>query len=565
MSNTRQHNPFYGRFAHQNFNTSNLPVSKGYDSYSQIQMEPENNKFNLMSERQQTKTFAGMLDSNKQLLSASTHKFEHSDHTEVGSMHNHSTMTSDDDMTESITDSQRNDMRRLKNRKNTKKAKSLLSSSEKCMVCRAQAARHVHYGATTCYSCKAFFRRSIQLGAAFKYTCQTRGSCVMLPNTRKACQRCRFDRCLSIGMKSERVLTEKQREKRFRKVRQKKSTSSNCKSDSISGSEATRNVVNGSRSPTNSLEHTESGSEQNMLLENRNSDSFRGPTQSSFLDDWSFEENDHSGVRARNNVRYTGETSFTSTSKGERIDEENLDNSLNEDGESLRHGVQVGKESKKYDHPQIKTEPWFDENDRPSTTEGESTDLSLGSKNIVLHTSNTSKDKISLQEHHNLPLLIKTEQEDFMPPVREGNENEKEDNFRRHSFHKQSKLVGPSSNVVDSYAYEKPKFEMTGSFINKSSSLAPQQFNIASMSSSIKSTKFSSIFMETPRTAWKSPYDDIVGPREKKNTEFSRTTLTLATTSSSSVSSTLPIDLSANQQVNILFQCFTVLYSILNK
>ena len=38
----------------------------------------------------------------------------------------------------------------------------LISSTEKCKVCREPAAKHIHYGSVTCFSCRAFFRRSIQ-------------------------------------------------------------------------------------------------------------------------------------------------------------------------------------------------------------------------------------------------------------------------------------------------------------------------------------------------------------------------------------------------------------------
>ena len=41
-------------------------------------------------------------------------------------------------------------------------ANPLISSTEKCKVCREPAAKHIHYGSVTCFSCRAFFRRSIQ-------------------------------------------------------------------------------------------------------------------------------------------------------------------------------------------------------------------------------------------------------------------------------------------------------------------------------------------------------------------------------------------------------------------
>lgn len=97
----------------------------------------------------------------------------------------------------------------------------LLSETEKCGVCGAAAAKHVHYGATTCFSCRAFFRRSIQNGAAKQYVCRKGNKCDIMVKTRKNCQKCRVDKCLDAGMKISWVLTEDERHKRFKKHREK--------------------------------------------------------------------------------------------------------------------------------------------------------------------------------------------------------------------------------------------------------------------------------------------------------------------------------------------------------
>ena len=90
----------------------------------------------------------------------------------------------------------------------------LISDTEKCIVCGAAAARHVHYGATTCFSCRAFFRRSIQNGIAKQYICRKGMSCIITEKTRKNCQKCRIQKCLDAGMKSSWVLTEDERFRR---------------------------------------------------------------------------------------------------------------------------------------------------------------------------------------------------------------------------------------------------------------------------------------------------------------------------------------------------------------
>ena len=97
----------------------------------------------------------------------------------------------------------------------------LISDTEKCRICGEAAAKHVHYGAVTCFSCRAFFRRSIQNGCPKNYACRKGGNCTITLKTRKNCQKCRFEKCLSAGMKTSWVLTDDERFRRFRKHREK--------------------------------------------------------------------------------------------------------------------------------------------------------------------------------------------------------------------------------------------------------------------------------------------------------------------------------------------------------
>jgi len=83
-----------------------------------------------------------------------------------------------------------------------------------CLICTGPAAVHQHYGAICCYSCRAFFRR----GITRNYVC-VRGDnmCQVTSITRTNCKRCRYIRCLSVGMKPELVdatLKRKQEERR---------------------------------------------------------------------------------------------------------------------------------------------------------------------------------------------------------------------------------------------------------------------------------------------------------------------------------------------------------------
>jgi len=97
----------------------------------------------------------------------------------------------------------------------------LLSPTEKCKICNEQAAKHIHYGAMTCFSCRAFFRRSIQNRTAATYACRRNQSCEINLKTRKNCQFCRYQKCILVGMKPTWVLSEEERERRFRRVRER--------------------------------------------------------------------------------------------------------------------------------------------------------------------------------------------------------------------------------------------------------------------------------------------------------------------------------------------------------
>jgi len=100
----------------------------------------------------------------------------------------------------------------------------LLSPVDKCKVCGEPAAKHIHYGAMSCFSCRAFFRRSIQNKTANTYVCRRNKDCQINLKTRKNCQYCRYERCLGVGMKPSWVLSPDERERRFRKTKEKKET-----------------------------------------------------------------------------------------------------------------------------------------------------------------------------------------------------------------------------------------------------------------------------------------------------------------------------------------------------
>ncbi|XP_055381346.1 steroid hormone receptor ERR2 isoform X2 [Condylostylus longicornis] len=71
-----------------------------------------------------------------------------------------------------------------------------------CLVCGDNASGF-HYGVASCEACKAFFKRTIQ--GNIEYTCPANNECEINKRRRKACQACRFQKCLMMGMLKEGV------------------------------------------------------------------------------------------------------------------------------------------------------------------------------------------------------------------------------------------------------------------------------------------------------------------------------------------------------------------------
>lgn len=71
-----------------------------------------------------------------------------------------------------------------------------------CLVC-GDVASGFHYGVASCEACKAFFKRTIQ--GNIEYTCPANNECEINKRRRKACQACRFQKCLIMGMLKEGV------------------------------------------------------------------------------------------------------------------------------------------------------------------------------------------------------------------------------------------------------------------------------------------------------------------------------------------------------------------------
>nr|ABC02085.1 nuclear receptor subfamily 5 group A member 1 splice variant b [Ictalurus punctatus] len=71
---------------------------------------------------------------------------------------------------------------------------------ELCPVCGDKVSGY-HYGLLTCESCKGFFKRTVQNNK--RYTCNQNQDCGIDKTQRKRCPFCRFQKCLSVGMRLE--------------------------------------------------------------------------------------------------------------------------------------------------------------------------------------------------------------------------------------------------------------------------------------------------------------------------------------------------------------------------
>ena len=555
----RQNNPFFGNHNNQTYHSSQQTTPKMYNSCMPIQMRSQNFKLNTTLGHQQNNSPMQMFEANEQSGCISTNEYDRKNENDYELLSPNAMMTSDDDVSESSKHSNTKDSAQKKCSKNSKSGKataSLLSTTEKCRVCLAQAARHVHYGATTCYSCKAFFRRSIQLGAAFKYTCQTQGHCVMLPNTRKSCQRCRFDRCLSIGMKPDKVLTEKQRAKRFRKVRQKGADVPKFEVTSTSEPEDIRRSF--TNPPADIPGQLDSESKEKKSPGVNVYTEFRGPSQSSFLEDWFFDSENNSKENERNYNPRSNERQLEFSPNILRNNETARGKTQTAAMEISDNQIETDKDAINCDQFCIKTEPVEIENDRSSLLDIDhsppSTLHKTSSSNMI------SKIPVKDEIYDSCPFtnFIRAEKDDFGTQEHEFPYEGMNKKFCNRSFQEESNLTKLSSTRSSLNDYRNTTGEGESAFsIGSSSLFAKQPIGMEKypfISSAICST-FTSTVKENNYATRRYPIEAGFGPstsRGKPNDESTCTTFTCATTSVVPVSSIIPISHSGNQQVIFL-------------
>lgn len=103
----------------------------------------------------------------------------------------------------------------------------IMDAKSICHVCQAPSKsfkpHNVHYGGICCLSCKSFFHRSTFHGTKESFQCAKSNACLLNYNDRFKCQKCRYDKCLAIGMNPNLVLTFEQKVIRFGTDKVKKS------------------------------------------------------------------------------------------------------------------------------------------------------------------------------------------------------------------------------------------------------------------------------------------------------------------------------------------------------
>lgn len=101
---------------------------------------------------------------------------------------------------------------------NNKDKKEVPSNLQKiCLVCGDKALGY-NFNAISCESCKAFFRRNALSSKELK--CPFTNNCDITVVTRRFCQKCRLEKCLSIGMVKEFIMSEEDKAEKRKKIQE---------------------------------------------------------------------------------------------------------------------------------------------------------------------------------------------------------------------------------------------------------------------------------------------------------------------------------------------------------
>ena len=94
-----------------------------------------------------------------------------------------------------------------------------MNPEEICQICfyppKKSDKHYNHYGGICCFSCKAFFRRTVRGNSLPKLICKKNQSCDFSLVDRSSCRKCRYKKCLEIGMNPKKVLIDDKERKKF--------------------------------------------------------------------------------------------------------------------------------------------------------------------------------------------------------------------------------------------------------------------------------------------------------------------------------------------------------------
>ncbi|CAF1055153.1 unnamed protein product [Adineta steineri] len=111
----------------------------------------------------------------------------------------------------------------IKSEAQSSNQKKVKHGSLTCVVCGSPALGY-NFDAITCESCKAFFRRNA-LKNPGSFQCRRKGGCEITLETRRRCSACRLSKCLSNGMKRDRLQTSEEKAAKRREIEENRSLS----------------------------------------------------------------------------------------------------------------------------------------------------------------------------------------------------------------------------------------------------------------------------------------------------------------------------------------------------
>ncbi|XP_050310763.1 nuclear hormone receptor HR96 [Anthonomus grandis grandis] len=111
-----------------------------------------------------------------------------------------------------------------------------------CGVC-GDKALGFNFNAVTCESCKAFFRRNALIQKEFR--CPFSNDCKITTVTRRFCQKCRLNKCFSIGMCKDLIMSDEDKAQKRQKIEENRARKRTLESPSTSRKKIKKEVLEG--------------------------------------------------------------------------------------------------------------------------------------------------------------------------------------------------------------------------------------------------------------------------------------------------------------------------------